>query len=80
MENILSSEGKQKWNTKVLGYDFEVIYKKGKIYVVVNLLSEKDADAEAFLCSICIIQPNWIIKSRDKWKNDEEVWILIQKS
>ena len=29
LEQILSSEEKQKWVTKMLGYDFEIIYKKG---------------------------------------------------
>ena len=28
LEQILSSEEKQKWVTKMLGYDFEIIYKK----------------------------------------------------
>jgi len=30
LEQILSSEEQQKWVTKMLGYDFEIIYKKGK--------------------------------------------------
>jgi hypothetical protein len=30
LEQILSSEEQQKWVTKILGYDFEIIYKKGK--------------------------------------------------
>jgi len=34
---------------------------------------------EAFICAISIIQPDWIIEVRDEWKNDEEVWTLIQK-
>ena len=30
------------------------------------------------LCSISIIQPDWITEARDEWKKDEEVWMLIQ--
>ena len=30
LEQRLSSEEQQKWVTKMLGYDFEIIYKKGK--------------------------------------------------
>ena len=63
----------------MLGYDFEIIYKKGKQNVVADALSRKDEDVEALLCAIYIIQPVWITKARDEWKNDEEVWTLIQK-
>jgi hypothetical protein len=78
LEQILSSEEQQKWVTKMLGYDFEIIYKKGKKNVVVDALSRKDEGVEAFLCSISIIQTDWIIESRDEWKNDEKMWTLIQ--
>jgi hypothetical protein len=62
-----------------LGYDFEIVYKKGKQNVVADLLSRKDEDVEAFLSAISIIQPDWIIETRDEWKNDEKVWTLIQR-
>jgi hypothetical protein len=60
LEQRLSSEEQQKWVTKMLGYDFEIIYKKGKKNVVVDALSRKDEYVEAFLCAISIIQPDWI--------------------
>ena len=63
----------------MLGYDFEIIYKKGKKNVVENALSRKDVDVEALLCTISIIQPDWINEERDEWKKDEEEWPLIQK-
>ena len=62
LEQRLSSEEQQKWVTKILGYDFEIVYKKGKKNVVVYALSRKDEDVEAFLCAISIIQPDWIIE------------------
>jgi len=34
---------------------------------------------EALICAISIIQLDWIMKARDEWKNEEEVWTLIQK-
>jgi hypothetical protein len=79
LEQRLSSEEQQKWVTKILGYDFEIICKKGKTNVVVDALSRKDEDVEAFLYAISIIQPNWIIEERDEWKNDEKVQTLIQR-
>ena len=63
----------------MLVYDFEIIYKKGKLNLVAHVLSRKDEEVEAFLFSISIIQPYWINEARDEWKNDEEVWTLIQK-
>ena len=61
----------------MLGYDFEIIYKKGKLNVVVDALSRKDEEVEALLCAISIIQPDWITQARDEWKKEEEVWTLI---
>jgi hypothetical protein len=58
LEQRLSLEEKQKWVTKMLGYEFENIYKKGKKNVVVDALSIKYKDVEAFLCAISIIQPD----------------------
>ena len=62
----------------MLGYNFEIIYKKGKQNVVANALSRKDEDVEAFLYIISF-QLDWINGARDEWKNDAEVWALIQK-
>jgi hypothetical protein len=79
LEQTLSSEEQQKWVTKILGYDFEIIYKKGKKNVVADALSTKDEYVEAFLCAISIIQLDWIIEARDERKNDKKLWTLIQR-
>ena len=79
LEQRLSSEEQQKWVTKMLGYDFEIIYKKGKQNVIVDALSRNDEDVEELFCVISIIQPDWINDARDEWKKDKEVWPLIQK-
>ena len=62
-----------------MGYDFEIVYKKGKQNVVEDALSRKDEYVEAFLYAILIIQPDWIIEAMDEWKNDENVWTLIER-
>ena len=77
LEQRLSSKEQQKWVTKMLGYDFEIIYKKGKLNVVADALSRKNEEVEALLCAISIIQPDWITEARDEWKKDEEVWTLV---
>jgi hypothetical protein len=55
LEQRLSSKDQQKWVTKMLRYDFEIMYKKGKQNIVANALSRKDEDVEALLCSLSII-------------------------
>ena len=57
----------------MLGYDFDIIYRKWKKNFVADALSRKDEDVEALFCVISIIQPDWINKERDEWKKDEEV-------
>jgi hypothetical protein len=39
LEQLISSPEKQKWVTKIFGYDYEIIYKKGKDNVVADALS-----------------------------------------
>ena len=64
----------------MLGYKFEIIYKKWKQkYVDVDALSKKDEDVEELIYAILIIQLYWIAEARDEWKNDEEIWTFIQK-
>ena len=79
MEQRLSLEEQQKWVTKMLGYDFEIIFKKGKLNFVLDALPRKDGEVEALIRAISIIQLDWITEARDEWKKDEEVWTLIQK-
>ena len=58
----------KKWVTKMLGYEFEIIYKKWKQNVVADALSRKDEDVEALLYAILIIQLYWIAEANDEWK------------
>ena len=42
LEQQLSLDAQQKWVTKMLGYDFEIVYKKGKHNIVEDALSRKE--------------------------------------
>jgi hypothetical protein len=55
LEQRLSLEEQHKWVTKILGYDFEILYKRGKKNVVADALSRKDEVVEAFIYAISII-------------------------
>jgi len=41
LEQILSLEEHKKWVTNMLGYDFDILYRKGKKFFVANALSKK---------------------------------------
>ena len=80
LEQRLSLEDQQKWVTKMLGYDYEIIYKKGKKNVVVDALSRKYEDVEALLYAISIIQLDWIAEAMDDWKNEEKNMDIYSKA
>ena len=54
----------------MLGYDFEIIYKKRKENIVADALSRKNEKDEALLCSLSILQKNWVVEAKEEWKND----------
>ena len=59
LEQCISSPEQQKWVTKLFGYDYEIIYNKGKYNVVVDALSQK-YEYEGSLFSLSIIVPDWL--------------------
>jgi hypothetical protein len=58
-KQCISSLEQQKWATKLFGYDYEIIYKKGKDNVVADALSKKYED-EGSLFSLSFIVPDWL--------------------
>jgi len=59
LEQRISFLEKQKRVTTIFGYDYEIIYKKGKNNVVVDALSQKYED-EGSLFSLSFIVPDWL--------------------
>jgi len=59
LEQHISSPEQQKWVTKLFGYDYEIIYKKGKDNVVADALSRK-YEEEGSLFSLSFIVPDWL--------------------
>jgi hypothetical protein len=79
LEQQLTSKEKQKWVTKMLGYGFEIIYKKGKHNMVENALSRKEEEIEGLLCVISILQSDWMEEARIEWKQDQKVCKIIRQ-
>jgi hypothetical protein len=78
LEQRLSSPEQQKWVTKLFGYDYEIIYKKGKDNVVVDALSRKYED-EGSLFSLSFIVPDWLQVVHQEWLQDPKISHLIQQ-
>jgi hypothetical protein len=78
MEQCLSSPEKQKWVTKFFGYDYEIIYKKGKDNVVFDALYRKYED-EGSIFSLSLIVPDWLQVIHQEWLHDPKSLHLIQQ-
>ena len=48
----------------MLGYDFEIIYKKRKHNVVEYALSRREEETKGSLCAISIMQFDWVEEAR----------------
>jgi hypothetical protein len=48
----------------MLGYEFEIIYKKGKHNIVAVALSRKEEETKGSLCSISIPHFDWVEEAR----------------
>jgi hypothetical protein len=78
LEQRISSQEQQKWVTKLFGYDYEIIYKKGKNNVVVDALSREYED-KGSLFSLSFIVPDWLQSVRQEWLQDPKILHLIQQ-
>lgn len=65
-EQCLSSPQQNKWLAKMLGYDYEIIYKKGRENIVANALS-RQFEEESTLFAISLPIPEWIEEARREW-------------
>jgi hypothetical protein len=59
LEQRISSPEQQKWVTKLFGYDYEIIYNKGKDNVVADALSRK-YEEEGSIFSLSFIVLDWL--------------------
>jgi hypothetical protein len=78
LEQRLSSLEKQKWVTKIFGYDYENIYKKGKYNVVLDALSRKYED-EGSLFSLSFSVLDWLQAIRQEWLHNPKSLHMIQQ-
>jgi len=66
LEQRLSSPQQNKWLAKMLGYDYEIIYKKGKDNIVADALS-RQFEEQSTLLAISLPILEWIEEARREW-------------
>ena len=64
--------------TKLFGYDYEIIYKKGKDNVVADALFRK-YEEEGSLFSLSFIVPNWLQAVCHEWLQDPKISHMLQQ-
>ena len=77
MEQNISSPEQQKWVTKLLRFDYEITYKKGKENVVADALSQLPEQVE-FL-TVSLPTSDFLKDIKIEWQDDPETSKIIKK-
>ena len=78
LEQCVSSPTQQKWVSKLMGYDYEITYKKGKDNLVVDALSHT-FDDHISLSAISMHIPNWLQSIQQGYVNESSLSEIIQQ-
>lgn len=78
MEQRLSTLLQQKWLAKLMGLDYEIVYKKGVDNGVADALSRLPDTHQGELAAISSLQPEWIKEIIDSYVNDPETNKILQ--
>lgn len=83
LKNLLSQTiqtlAQQKWLTKLLGYDFEILYKPGKENVVADALSRITSDDPPVYTAISTCQPLLLTQLQEFYQLHEGGKLLFEK-
>ncbi|KAL5731844.1 hypothetical protein ACHQM5_004534 [Ranunculus cassubicifolius] len=75
LEQRITTILQQKWLAKLLGYDYEIRYKKGSLNIPADSLSRAHEDSKCD--SMTVIQPAWLTEVSLSWEGDDKTQAII---
>jgi hypothetical protein len=81
LEQKIGSLIQQRWVSKLLGYDFVVVYKKGQDNEVVDALSRRNEEDEPIVTLSVISYPTleWLTEVKESYLSDPVMQALVQQ-
>ena len=77
MERKISSPEQQKWVTKLLRFDYEITYKKGKENVLADALSQLPEQVE--VSTVSLPTSDFLEDIKMEWQEDSDTSKIIKK-
>lgn len=79
LEQKLSTLLQQKWLAKLMGLDYEIVYKKGVENKVADALSRVQGnDSQGELAAVVTTQPGWLEEVKDSYTDDKKTQEIIE--
>lgn len=77
LDQKISTSMQQKWLTKLLGYDYEIVYKAGQDNKVADALSRQELDPFSSAAALSVVQTDWLLDLKQSWSTDRDLKALI---
>lgn len=77
LEQRIASPNQLKWITKLMGYDFEIVYRKGKENLAVDVLSRMPSEQISTLV-LNTLDSELLEEIKKAWSRDEKSQELIK--
>lgn len=69
----------QKWITKLMGFDYEIVFRAGKENLAADALSRHGNEMAATNLALTTVQPTWLHVLKHSVEVDEELQGLISQ-
>lgn len=69
----------QKWLTKLLGYDYEIMFREGKENKVAHALSRVGMEQGSEITALSVVQTDWLQSLQQAWETDRELKLIIDQ-